>query len=92
MLYRYSLKARPSVYLLYRRCTERFPLFLYPEPPAIVAGIYVGFADKQKNINKMNKIDSRDRRPRLSENNGISFVIGERINLKICGRDCLVPP
>ena len=22
MLYRYSLKARPSVYLLYRRCTE----------------------------------------------------------------------
>ena len=34
----------------------------------------------------MNKIDSRDRRPRLSENNGISFVTGERIDLKICGR------
>jgi len=61
--------------------------FLYPENPAIVAGLHIGYADEKKKNEELRKTKERvcrDRRPRLSKKaKGKSKVLVWRIGIKI---------
>jgi len=65
---------------------KRYAVFLYPENPAIVAGLKKGFADekiKNKGIRSNEICACRDRRPRRSKRNGSSKCLFEQNYVRV---------